>query len=306
MNTTKAYHRGAWGLVVFCAACQASAPSQELLTARDMYAKTRDSVAAQIDPEGVRQAHAALRSAEAAHEDSAGSRRERSYAYLSLRKSELALARAREGLARRAYLGAAQARAAIPYAHLLMQARGELEHRRRHLLEALSVLVSLQAELSALQARSEADGQGMVNRTGVFFDTGSAELSPLARSQLDIVATLLMARPHEETVIEGYADAQGDEQHNLELSQKRADAVREYLVSRGVAPDRLRAEGRGASHPLADNDTPAGRASNRRVEIATHRDSAEQLPDPSRQNVRGTDDDSADDPQTEPPEEQSE
>jgi OOP family OmpA-OmpF porin len=68
-------------------------------------------------------------------------------------------------------------------------------------------------------------------------------------------------------LIEGHTDSQGNDQANLALSQARAEAVRQYLVGRGVAQDKVRAVGRGEQQPVATNDSPEGRANNRRVEI---------------------------------------
>ena len=68
-------------------------------------------------------------------------------------------------------------------------------------------------------------------------------------------------------VVEGHTDSQGSASSNQDLSQRRAEAVRDYLVSRGIAGDRLTAQGFGPSRPIADNGTAEGRANNRRVEI---------------------------------------
>ena len=68
-------------------------------------------------------------------------------------------------------------------------------------------------------------------------------------------------------VVEGHTDSQGADAMNQELSQKRAESVRTYLVSRGIAADRITAQGFGPSRPIADNTSPEGRANNRRVEI---------------------------------------
>ncbi|MBN9167944.1 MAG: OmpA family protein, partial [Myxococcales bacterium] len=67
--------------------------------------------------------------------------------------------------------------------------------------------------------------------------------------------------------LEGHTDSQGQRQYNMELGKKRADAVRDQLVSRGVAADRIKSVGVGPDRPIADNKTAEGRANNRRVEI---------------------------------------
>jgi OOP family OmpA-OmpF porin len=102
----------------------------------------------------------------------------------------------------------------------------------------------------------------------VLFPSGDDQLSPIARQSLDRVATVLTEQPAQKPIsIEGYTDSRGSDAFNQQLSQKRADAVRSYLVSKGLGADNLQAVGRGESSPIASNDTSEGRASNRRVEI---------------------------------------
>lgn len=285
------YHLGAGALALACAACQASEPSQELKTARDVYARASDGIAARVDPDSLEEAHEALRAAEAAHEESAGSRSERNYAYLAVRKSELAIANAREAAARQAQARAQQAQGARPFAEALAETRAELAARHRDLGQAVAAIIISQMQLHQLRAQSAADAQVVVSRTGVFFDPGKAELTPQARRQLDIVASELLKHPEQRTIIQGNADSRGNAEQNLELSKKRAEVVRDYLASRGVSAEALRAVGVGDRDPVASNETPDGRASNRRVEIATA------LANDERQNVRGTDEDSEGDPE---------
>lgn len=102
----------------------------------------------------------------------------------------------------------------------------------------------------------------------VLFASGKSELLPSAQAKLTEVARALSEQsPDSSIVVEGHTDSQGSETFNLDLSQKRAEAVRTYLGSHGVAPDRIRAEGLGLSRPIADNKSAEGRANNRRVEI---------------------------------------
>jgi outer membrane protein OmpA-like peptidoglycan-associated protein len=102
----------------------------------------------------------------------------------------------------------------------------------------------------------------------VLFVTGKAELLPAAQDQLTVVAKALQdqgeIRP---IVVEGYTDSVGSESNNLKLSQDRANAVRNFLISKGLPSDKLSAVGKGKSSPVASNDTADGRANNRRVEI---------------------------------------
>ena len=102
---------------------------------------------------------------------------------------------------------------------------------------------------------------------GVTFETGRSALKPDSYTILDIVAASLVANPDIKIEIGGHTDATGASATNLRLSQARADAVRAYLASKGVAPERMVAKGYGASQPVAPNTTATGRAQNRRVEL---------------------------------------
>lgn len=99
------------------------------------------------------------------------------------------------------------------------------------------------------------------------FDFGSDKLTSEAKSTLDQVAASLATQPTLRIEISGHTDALGPQAMNLTLSQKRAMAVKAYLVAHGVAGERLRAEGYGEFNPVASNDTEEGRAQNRRVEF---------------------------------------
>jgi len=99
------------------------------------------------------------------------------------------------------------------------------------------------------------------------FTSGRATLSAAIRSLLDPLATMLSANPELEVTIVGHTDSVGGAAANEKLSRDRAEAVKAYLVSHGVPADRIQASGRGESEPIAGNETPAGRAANRRAEI---------------------------------------
>jgi outer membrane protein OmpA-like peptidoglycan-associated protein len=102
---------------------------------------------------------------------------------------------------------------------------------------------------------------------GVIFETGKSALKPESFTVLDIVAQSLNANPDIRIEVAGYTDNTGASATNIRLSQARASAVRSYLASKGVAPDRMIAKGYGAANPIATNATAAGRQQNRRVEL---------------------------------------
>ncbi len=102
---------------------------------------------------------------------------------------------------------------------------------------------------------------------GVTFATDSIELIGSSRQVLNKVADTLMRHPGVQVEVAGYTDNRGSREYNERLSRRRAEEVRDYLIERGVDPDRLRARGYGPADPIADNATEAGRAANRRVEL---------------------------------------
>jgi outer membrane protein OmpA-like peptidoglycan-associated protein len=101
----------------------------------------------------------------------------------------------------------------------------------------------------------------------VLFDTNSAALKPQAQSVLAQTADVMIRYPDSDLLVKGHTDSTGSEAYNQELSERRAKSVQNFLISKGVAPQRITAIGFGKTMPVATNDTPEGRAQNRRVEI---------------------------------------
>lgn len=102
---------------------------------------------------------------------------------------------------------------------------------------------------------------------GIHFDVDSDVLRPDATPALERILAALQALGNEGMVIEGHTDSDGTDKHNLDLSQRRAGAVVAWLVERGVESGRLTAQGRGEAEPVTGNETSAGKALNRRVEV---------------------------------------
>jgi OOP family OmpA-OmpF porin len=102
---------------------------------------------------------------------------------------------------------------------------------------------------------------------GVEFKLNSAELTASSTTTLDKVVEALQAYPNDTIEVAGYTDSSGNDEYNRELSQRRAESVRQYLIMKGIAPSRITAVGYGEENPIADNATREGRARNRRVEI---------------------------------------
>jgi outer membrane protein OmpA-like peptidoglycan-associated protein len=136
------------------------------------------------------------------------------------------------------------------------RAAAEAEERNRELAR----------ELEDLQAKDT--DRGLVLTLGdVLFDTGQATLKPGAATTVDRLAHFMRDYPERSVRIEGHTDAAGSDDTNQSLSERRAQAVREALLQRGLEATRVGAVGYGEARPVADNETAAGRQQNRRVEI---------------------------------------
>ncbi len=262
--------------------CASTNPSPQLVDARRAYDQARMSEASKLVPARVYTAKQALDKAEKAHKDDAGSFEEKSLAYIAERQAQLAVSYAGIAKAERDMktaqatydqrqqqaLHQAQTTAARAQNQLASQS-SELEKERTAHAAAERRAAAAMASLSELaKVKEESRGTVMTLDGSVLFVTGKSELLPIAREKLDQVANALKEMGSGESVlIEGHTDAQGADSANLALSQARADAVREYLISRGVPQDKVRSIGRGEQQPVASNDSPEGRANNRRVEI---------------------------------------
>lgn len=144
----------------------------------------------------------------------------------------------------------------------------ELADCRREGLAALDQERGFYVDLSALGGRHTEEGILLsLAEEDLRFPVSRAELPTSELPSLDSIARLLRDYPKLRARIEGHTDSGGREETNLELSQKRADAVKQALVDRGVEAERLVAEGIGEARPIADNASFAGRGKNRRVEI---------------------------------------
>jgi OmpA-OmpF porin, OOP family len=99
------------------------------------------------------------------------------------------------------------------------------------------------------------------------FDTGKSTIKTISFSILDNVAELMLLKPTLKIEIAGHTDSDGDDAANLVLSQQRADAVKQYLIKKGIAASRMTAKGYGELRPVADNTSATGKQQNRRTEI---------------------------------------
>jgi len=141
--------------------------------------------------------------------------------------------------------------------NLRQQAEREKQELRARLLQQLN---------SILATRDSARGL-IANMSDVLFRSGSFELLPGARERLAKVSGIVLAYPSLHVAVEGHTDSVGSDQYNQDLSEHRAQAVRDYFVQQGISGSAIEARGFGKTEPIASNDTPEGRQANRRVEL---------------------------------------
>ena len=142
----------------------------------------------------------------------------------------------------------------------------EAEYARLEADLASQQITSLTRQLENLQLRETESGV-VVTLGDVLFATGQVTLVEGGRSSLEEVVDLLQTEPDKKIRVEGHTDSSGDADANLLLSEQRAQAVLEALVSLGVASDRISALGMGEDFPIASNEDEDGRARNRRVDV---------------------------------------
>ena len=263
------------------AGCAATAPPSELIFARASYLRASTGQAQQLVPAEVHKAEQALVLAENSFKDEPKSFLTRDLAYVADRKARLAEALAVTAAgnaataAAKTSLEATQAEIAKTAQVNLAASEVANKEKSDQLLveqnarrEADVRTAAAQADLIKLAAvKEEARGLVVTLSGSVLFASNQSVLLPAARERLNQVATALMATKDRRLTVEGYTDSRGSAEHNMDLSQKRADAVRTYIISRGYAGELVLASGKGETLPVADNTSSEGRANNRRVEI---------------------------------------
>ncbi len=154
-------------------------------------------------------------------------------------------------------------------------AQAELEKTREELArrDAEARQLRMQQELAQIAA-TKAESRGIVvTLPGIFFDPGKTQLKPGAKKTLSRIAEQLKGDSAVKISVEGHTDNTGKSDKNMEISEKRAEAVRDYLVSQGFPTERITASGKGDAEPVATNKTAVGRQQNRRVELVITRSS---------------------------------
>lgn len=264
------------------AACAASVPPQDLVSARTAYDRANQSAAPQLTPKDMEAARQQLFVAEQAFTNDGDTQGTRDQSYLALRKAEFAevIARTREADQARGLtvdaMHADEKKTVAGTAAALNVAQDKLKSEQA-LREAAEKRAQQAAADLAKFASVKQEPRGMVITLSgsVLFASAKSDLLPAAQLKLNDVANALTKEdPLSKIVIEGHTDSQGQPDYNQELSQRRAQVVRDYLVTRGIASDRVTAQGFGPSRSIAENTSAEGRANNRRVEIVVQPTSA--------------------------------
>jgi outer membrane protein OmpA-like peptidoglycan-associated protein len=269
--------------------CATTRPPQDLVTARNAYDVASRGPAPKLNPADMHAAKEQLDLAEQSFQADGDTQHTRDQAYLAARKTELAVVVARTKQAQQGEAGVVdamhdnQAQAVAHTAAELARAKSQItaqsvafvaqnaalqdEKARRE--EAEKRAAQAAADLAKFATvKQEARGMVITLSGSVLFTSAKWDLSPGAQLKLNDVANALTQQdPVSKMVVEGHTDSQGSASYNQDLSQHRAQAVRDYLVTRGIASDRISAQGFGPTRSIGDNSTTEGRANNRRVEI---------------------------------------
>jgi outer membrane protein OmpA-like peptidoglycan-associated protein len=262
-------------------------PPKSLVDAREEFTKAKSGVAMQLDPTDVHEADLALQKAEHAWADDPDSPNTVDLAVIAQRKAMIS---EEEAMAMQASQreDAAKQKLGQAMTSQLQAARGQLDQTKQALnktqeqLQAEQVtaaeqqkkLADMEAKLKdardtiAKIAAVKDDDRGMVITLSgeVLFKTGKWDLKAGAMAKLDEIAEALRGK-EQPIVVYGFTDNVGSRDNNMDLSQKRASSVRDYLVTKGIPTDLITAQGKGPDDPVSDNNSVEGRASNRRVEI---------------------------------------
>jgi outer membrane protein OmpA-like peptidoglycan-associated protein len=256
--------------------CAASQAPKELVDARAAYTHAETGYAKEYSPASLHEAKSALDHAEAQFSDNGDSALTRDTAYVATRKAEMADAQGmtqhyqRELEAAKQQQSKTQAQNAAATQQELAKTKEQLAQEqaaRREAEQRSNEALDKLAAANAAAVKHESRGTVITLSGGVLFASGKSVLLPGAQSSLNQVAEALKAQSDTKLLIEGHTDSKGSDETNLALSKARAEAVQSYLASRGIPADRMTANGLGSSRPVADNNTPEGRANNRRVEI---------------------------------------
>lgn len=251
-----------------------------LQNAQSFYSQTQaDPMVAQNAPVALHQAGETLKKAEAADNEE----RQEHLAGVAEIQTRQAIAEAQDKVARNEFQQlsgqreeilaqareqeAAQARSQAQMSQQqAAQARSQAQMSRQQAEQARQEASQLRQELEGLQTQQTERGV-VLTLSDIYFKVDKSNLAPGAALNLSRLADFLRKHPDQKVIIEGHTDSTGSAGYNMQLSQQRANSVKEMLVANGVNPDQITTKGYGESFPVASNTSTAGRQQNRRVDV---------------------------------------
>jgi len=287
----------------FClASCATAVPPKELVDARRSYDVAEHGTAQKYKPDQLHDAKTALDKAEQDFAADPNSSKTRDDAYIADRRAQLAevegsTAEANAQMSQTASalnqtqaagINKVQGQLAASQVALAAEQKGRLDDADKARVQGdmAGIQAALLAEkkdhadaearakdalsklaLAGVAQKQETRGLVITLPGGVLFASGRSELLGSAQGKLDQIAGALVDEEGHKITVEGYTDSRGSNDMNQDLSQRRAESVRDYLVSHGVNANQIKAQGFGKSNPVASNASAEGRANNRRVEI---------------------------------------
>lgn len=248
---------GAALLVAACASDKTPAPLAQAMQTFEM-AKS-DPAVRQFAPAELDQAERALAGARAAARDDAEKDRIVHLSYVAEQRAKIAMERANARAAQKQIVQLGQRRERLLLDAQTQQALSAQERAQRE-------AAMLRAQLSELATKQ--NERGLVVTLGdILFDFNGTTLKPGGHKQINRLAEVLKKATNRNVTVEGHTDSVGSDEYNRNLSQQRADVVRQALIEQGVDKARISSKGLGEGYPVATNATDAGRQRNRRVEI---------------------------------------
>jgi outer membrane protein OmpA-like peptidoglycan-associated protein len=237
----------------------------EITDAREAVERAEDARVTSLRKQAAEEQAATVAAKDAAQQQAAQSQVQAQQAQIQAEQAQL---QAQQAQAAKAQADAARAQAEAEAA----TARAKADEANKVAQSAEEVREKLRQQLNSVLATSETARGLIVNMSDVLFDTGKYTLKPGAQVSLAKVAGILEAYPGLKVQVEGYTDSTGTLEFNQTLSQNRAQAVRDFLVSQGVSPNNITSQGFGEADPVADNSSASGRAQNRRVNMVVSGD----------------------------------
>jgi OmpA-OmpF porin, OOP family len=254
-------------LIVGAMGCGTMRESPALNQARAAYTQAQQNPQiATSAPLELRDAEQAVQRAEQAWKNDADEAEVQHLAYVAERRVEIARAAADQKLAEAEVQKLGEERERV----LLESRSREARQAQQQAEVATARATRLEQELKALQAKETERGLELT-LGDVLFEVNKADLKPGAMRNLYQLVEFLRQNPKRNVLIEGHTDSAGSESYNFELSQRRAESIRDFLITNGISPERITARGYGEAYPVASNDTVAGRQQNRRVAVVVLR-----------------------------------